>query len=254
MLQFSRAGGTREGAKLAKAEPAQPPATELTRSWLLSVAQTWPGVRGEHSLPFLGGTLQPRTALPTLATATFSIRVFLTLKPPGVTSTGLAKIDKGRKPSKTETYWKFLEVPNVKKIFHVLLWLWSPDTGVSTNAFPLQQRLSARRGRNTAPASGTPSETLLAGTCSLQCFSWIWSGLWSEKWRGCGRAHAQLVSCLSALCLGVSIFSFSLENISQAKSVPMQRFSHAHCLWGVVGANLQTCSMTLEVNTQTDGP
>lgn len=32
MLQFPRAGGTREGTKLAKAEPAQTPARELTRS------------------------------------------------------------------------------------------------------------------------------------------------------------------------------------------------------------------------------
>lgn len=105
----------------------------------------------------------------------------------------------------------------MKKIFHVLLWLWSPDTGVSTNAFPLQQRLSAGRGRNTAPADGTLPETLLAGT---YCCS-VFLGLWSEKWQGCSRARAELVSCLAAVRLGVSIFSFFFSGKYQpSKSSP----------------------------------
>lgn len=48
-------------------------------------------------------------------------------------------------------------------------------------------------------------------------------------------------------CLG---FSYFLENISQAKAIPIQQLSHA-CSLG--GTETQTCSMTPEVNVQTAG-
>lgn len=74
-----------------------------------------------------------------------------------------------------------------------------------------------------------------------------------------GRDVVGLVQSWSAVLqqfvLGSLFFLFFfLENISQAKAVPMQQFSHAHCLQGVIGAETQTCSVTLKVNAQTDGP
>lgn len=93
-------------------------------------------LRAEPHLP--GGRSQPKlTHFPTVETATFTIRVFLTLKLTRVTSTGLAKRRKGRKPRKQKTIGNFLKhLMHVEKLFHVLVQLWSLGAGASTNTFP----------------------------------------------------------------------------------------------------------------------